>query len=114
MREAARDGVRDAIAHGGRRRKRLGRLGGERDEVDSLGHRGGDREVLLGGGGRGEGEEDRRGEAVVRNQAARELHEGDEVPYARAAKEEHPRPPGFLRALIHGEVGDGVRLWLLV
>jgi hypothetical protein len=57
---------------------------------------------------------------VVRDQAASELHEGDEVPYARAAQEDHPRPRGFLRALrlSHGvggvcKGGDGVRRWLL-
>jgi hypothetical protein len=86
---------------------------GERDEVHA-----GQGEVLLRGRRRGRGEEDRRGEAVVGDQAARQLREADEVAHARAAQEQHtqPRRRTLLELFSHAAInwscygGGGVRL----
>jgi len=86
-------GTLEATACSARSRSRvLRRRRGQRDEVDGAGGGGGHGEVLLRGRGRGRGEEERGGEAVVGREAARELHEGDEVAHARAAQEQHARP----------------------
>jgi hypothetical protein len=90
VRDTGGGGVHGAFAHGG-----SGRQGGWRGkgyQVDAVGHGRGQLSVLLRGGIRGLGEEDRGAQTVVGDEPVRKLGERDEVAHARAREEQHVRP----------------------